>query len=476
MRTSLLHTLKRSWRALAMAALVPLVALTGCKEQQSKKTEPQPPRILTEADIPPQPKDAKYFRFKVEFKYRGEPMTYDIHGACKAVGLSEVLPTQLLYTGTTPYIYGHKMKDGQGVLLQVPKDICGITDMLRPSEGNPSYNKWRGVWRMWFPIFAVYPDADRPAEGWAYATEDAYKSPLSDLTFVSSLIEPSTLEKFLEWRRTEGPKNFVKEHMVEVHGGPIGMANRRAMRPGSFRLGAMCTQKIKVSIPDALKERVRAHWPPEKPRFWVLPASRPDLPEEQSQEVRWKIRNNIIFSMISDHLIRDLNSSPLRTGGGGGPSVYDAGRAKSHAVDSFPVKYFNSFHHIEVFEKAELLKVDWMRNSLADGGQYWQATIQWLAPPHLSVILYSSKIALALRIAQKGWNWTHGGPTEILVELRSHRYPSMASCLSFPDIRIGQADFTMLQTFSQIAASFLSTTCMRISRGLFSSSVCSPEA
>jgi hypothetical protein len=377
MRTSLLHTLKRSWRALAMAALVPLIALTGCKEQSKAR------RVLTEADIPPPPKDAKYFRFKVDLLYRGEPLTYDIHGACEAFGISEVDPTLILSTGLTPYVYGQKMKDGQGVLVRVPEAICLTIDTLK----NWHYRELNGVWREWFPEMIVYPDADRPTEGWSYATEDAYNSPLSDLKFVASLIEASTLEKFMEWRRTEGPKNFVKERMVDIHGGAADDANMRIVGPDTIRFGYMCYSMIRIPVPEDVKERVRVLWPADKPQIWVLPKRTGPQAGNYGEDVSWKLYNNIIFSRINGHLVSDLNYSPLRAGGGGMPRSDLRDRTHSHAVETYPYITSRGFNEMIRYEKQGLLRVMWARredgeyvwgpySGRMDGGYY----VNWLAP------------------------------------------------------------------------------------------------
>ncbi len=66
---------RAAWAALAAALLVGSIGLTAPFQTADR---PAPAKMA-----PLDPKTT-YFRFKVDLLYKGEPLTYDIYGACRA--------------------------------------------------------------------------------------------------------------------------------------------------------------------------------------------------------------------------------------------------------------------------------------------------------------------------------------------------------------------------------------------------------
>ncbi len=293
--------------------------------------------------------------------------------------MSEVDPTIAFWSGLTPYVYGQKMKDGQGVVVRVP-NVCS---RVRSLVEDWNYRHHQGVYREIFPWIAVYEDADAPRFGWAYLTEDAYASPLSDLKFLGTQLEPAKMEDFQRWRETEGPKNIVKEHMVDVYGGRLGTTIFLKRGPDTVIFGAGCYAEGRFPIPEPLKEEVRALWPAERPRFWRLPRNKP----EDLHRRRWMLEEAIRRSRIDGTDIHNFHDR-IRKSGGGVPANDPSG-----PVYVYPTILRDTFSELQRLQKAGQIKVEWRKLDLpptrVPQGQYWDSVVTWLGepPPRWEIIV-----------------------------------------------------------------------------------------
>ena len=128
-----------------------------------------------------------------------------------------------------PFVYGLKMRDGKGVVVRVPR-LC---EGLRSGIGGIG-----SISEDLLPFLAVYEDADKPTSGWLYATDDAYKSPLAELTLPKSEITAATAADFRKWRAEEAGKNIIRPEMFEGTGkrfGPIRSGQK--WQPGQWMFG-----------------------------------------------------------------------------------------------------------------------------------------------------------------------------------------------------------------------------------------------
>jgi hypothetical protein len=132
-----------------------------------------------------------YYRLKVNLAYKGAPLTFDIVVGCNVRVTTYRDNDRTVEVGVAPMAYGLKMQDGRGIVVR-PPEACG---------GETTANG--KVPSTLLPLIVTYEKADEPWFGLAYASDDAYDSPLSELKFFGATIEAATREEWQEWRRTE---------------------------------------------------------------------------------------------------------------------------------------------------------------------------------------------------------------------------------------------------------------------------------
>jgi hypothetical protein len=140
--------------------------------------------------------EGPFFRVDVKLDYKGKPHDISYVATCQARITRYADNSRSYDVGLTPNVYGHRMEDGQAVLVNTPQ-VC---------NGETTTNKW--VPENWMPMIVVYEDATLLSFGRAYMTEDAYASPLSELKFHKATITAATRQEFDDFART-GPKNVV---------------------------------------------------------------------------------------------------------------------------------------------------------------------------------------------------------------------------------------------------------------------------
>jgi len=113
------------------------------------------------------------------------------------------------------------------------------------------------------PMVIVYDNADNLAFGTAYMSEDAYESPLSELTFRGATIEKATRDEFDESRRTQ---QNVLTHEMYQRWMPAGRNQPNAKNIPMW--GALCDGFARYRLPDDLRRLARSYWPSTRPEYW----------------------------------------------------------------------------------------------------------------------------------------------------------------------------------------------------------------
>lgn len=195
-----------------------------------------------------------YYRFKANLAYKGEPLSFDVVVGCHVRVTTYKDNDRTVEVGVAPMVYGLKMKDGRGVVVRPPEACSGETT----ENGR--------VPATLLPFVVTYENADAPWFGRAYLSEDAYASPISELKFFSATVSRATREDWLEWRRTEAPKNFVTYELLGINANNIWVHPR--WKPGYRIMGSICTGFAWVRLPESVREAIRPFWPTSQPRYW----------------------------------------------------------------------------------------------------------------------------------------------------------------------------------------------------------------
>jgi hypothetical protein len=197
---------------------------------------------------------ATYFRLKVNLAYQGEPLDFDIVVGCNVRITTYKDNDRTVEVGVAPMVFGLRMKDGHGVVVR-PPEACG---------GETTENG--KVPKAVLPLIATYEGADAPWFGIAYASEDAYDSPLSQLKFFGASISKATREEWQEWRRTEAPKNFITYGLLGIN--PRNSWDFPRWEPGYRVMASDCLGYSWVKLPEPVRDAVRPFWPSDKPTYW----------------------------------------------------------------------------------------------------------------------------------------------------------------------------------------------------------------
>jgi hypothetical protein len=195
-----------------------------------------------------------YYRLKVNLAYKGAPLTFDIVVGCKVRVTTYKDNDRTVEVGVAPMAYGLKMPDGRGIVVR-PPEACG---------GETTANG--KVPATLLPLIVTYEKADEPWFGLAYASDEAFESPIAELKFFSATIDKASRQEWDDWRRTEAPKNFVTYDLLGVN--PSNRFENVRWKPGKRFMGSQCLGLARVKLADAAREIVRAQWPANKPTYW----------------------------------------------------------------------------------------------------------------------------------------------------------------------------------------------------------------
>ncbi|MGJ4890670.1 hypothetical protein ACQR1Y_20910 [Bradyrhizobium sp. HKCCYLRH3099] len=195
-----------------------------------------------------------YYRFKAGYAYMGEPLHFDIVVGCNVRITTYKDNDRTVEIGIAPMVFGLKMTDGRGVVIRPPEACRGETT----DNGK--------VPAALLPLVVTYENADKPWIGLAYASEDAYESPISELKFFGATISRATREEWQEWRRTEAPKSFITYELLGINAKNIW--EHPHWKPGYRAMGSICRAFSWVKLPEVAREAIRPYWPSSKPNYW----------------------------------------------------------------------------------------------------------------------------------------------------------------------------------------------------------------
>lgn len=195
-----------------------------------------------------------YYRLKVNLTYRGEPLDFDIVVGCRVKVTTYKDDDRTVEVGIAPMIFGLKTTNGHGVVVRPPQACNGETT----DNG--------GIPQTLLPLIATYDSVAEPWFGVAYASEDAYDSPRSELKFLGATISKATLEEWQAWRQTEAPENFVTYALLGINS--KNMWDFPKWKPGYRLMATDCLGASWVKLPDQVREIVRPFWPSDKPVYW----------------------------------------------------------------------------------------------------------------------------------------------------------------------------------------------------------------
>lgn len=233
-----------------------------------------------------------YYRFKASYTYKGEPLDFDIVVGCNVRVTTYKDNDRTVEVGIAPMAFGLKMKDGHGVVVRPPQACEGQTT----ENGQVPQNL--------LPLVVTYENAEAPWFGIAYASEDAYESPRSELKFFGATIRKATLEEWQDWRRTEAPKNFITYELLGIN--PKNMWDAPHWKPGYRVMASGCLGASWVKLPESARDLARRFWPADKPAYW--------FPSWDMRKALWAVavdpKNPLLFegSRFLDYL-QELGSS-----------------------------------------------------------------------------------------------------------------------------------------------------------------------
>ncbi len=199
---------------------------------------------------------ARYYRLKVDLHYRGTPVHFDI-----VVGIGTTITTykdggrSMGPVALTPFAYGLRMPDNKAVVVKLPELWQGETT----ANG--------GVPPDMIPFIAVYPDADRPAEGIGYGTEDAYESPLSELKFGKAEVLAATRAEWEAWRAIHAGWNIIKPEMLHWTLGVRGSG--KPIEPGKIYFGGFCYAAARHRLSEEARVAITPFWRERDSEYWA---------------------------------------------------------------------------------------------------------------------------------------------------------------------------------------------------------------
>jgi hypothetical protein len=188
--------------------------------------------------------DGQFFKLDVKLSYKGEPHPISFVVGCKVHGVKYADGSTTRDVGLIPNVYGHRMKDGQAVVVRPPDACDGETSAN--GEVPPSF----------MPIIIVYDNADTLDFGKAYISDDAYDGPLAELKFDSAVITASDRAAWEEFR-ANGPKNVVTREQWWSRAPPDVIA-AQGLKQVFPVIGETCHFAIRRQVPDEVKPLLRA--------------------------------------------------------------------------------------------------------------------------------------------------------------------------------------------------------------------------
>ncbi|MGX9147434.1 hypothetical protein [Mesorhizobium sp. 128a] len=197
-----------------------------------------------------------YFRLKVDFAYKGEPLHYDIVVGCSVLNIHYKDSSSTYEAGLIPTVWGQRMSDGKAVVVRAP-DAC---------RGDTTENG--GVLADFLPVMVVYDNADTVAFGTGYMTDDAYRSAKSVLRFDKATIERATRAEFDAFHAS-GPQNIITRSQYHSAQNDYQLALLGLTRTYPA-FGRSCSAFSRWKLTEPEREIVRKYRPTNAARYWTI--------------------------------------------------------------------------------------------------------------------------------------------------------------------------------------------------------------
>jgi hypothetical protein len=127
------------------------------------------------------------------------------------------------------------------------------------------------------PVVFWAPDAGNLEFLIAYLHERAYEQPISKLTFHRATVTEATEADYKAWRETRWKDNIVPTGDRREYDGRGYFRGEGFFPKGDPRnkmlLRMACHSFIRAPISGTLQDAVRARWPTDHPRYWLLDSS-----------------------------------------------------------------------------------------------------------------------------------------------------------------------------------------------------------
>lgn len=200
-----------------------------------------------------------FYRLRAGFEVKetGERLDFDYVVACnirltrwRDGGLSND-------TSFSPRVMFKAVASGQAVMLRTLDACHGLTSEYEdiPPDVLPL--------AIWFDSVASL------STGLGYVSEAAYENPLGKLRFHGARVDHATRADWEAWRKASAD-GYVEQGMLP---GPWGYDFPNisdASDPELYRYVSQCDGYMRQKLPENMREKLRAFWPQERPRFWTL--------------------------------------------------------------------------------------------------------------------------------------------------------------------------------------------------------------
>lgn len=213
-------------------------------------------------------KNSIFYRVIAEYEHKNrktgdvEEVKFDFVAMCGGRVLMDAKGYTVSETdGVNPAHFFEPTADDGLIMMRVPS-ACRSSEFVEdvPDDFTPFV-----VW---------FDDIHKLTHGLGYATEDAYKSPVSQLEFVSASLERADIDAWLEWREDQvkkfKPIGFVKSPWgVSLAGNEPENRQHDVKELPTFVGLRSCNGQRRVELPIKLHEDMKKLWPNGAPDFWL---------------------------------------------------------------------------------------------------------------------------------------------------------------------------------------------------------------
>ena len=216
---------------------------------------------LTEAE---RAAKATFYRFEAKYKHkdrstgRPEIIDFDIVAVCNMRVTMSADGSVKSTHNPVPRHFMKATRDGGAVTIVVPH-LCDETN-LRFGDAVPAD---------FMPFVAWLDNVNLiTSQMLGYASEDAYESPWSQLSFHGAKVSQASYQDWKTWRSKQlnafKPVGFIRS--------PWGISNAGGEpenKPIQFSGIMNCSGYHRIKLPGDVRVRLRPYWPASRPEFWT---------------------------------------------------------------------------------------------------------------------------------------------------------------------------------------------------------------